>query len=108
MHTESAIECNAVLIGNVDDARSLAVNLNFLFSVTAALVGSVIAQLEDIPHGLRRFFVDQPLVLVFGLLNESEWRIGRQVLSGFPMTDKPCSLHIRSDTSRSFLCSDLE
>ena len=63
LHAESSVEGNAVLIGNVDDARSLAVNLNFLFSVTAALVGSVIAQLEDIPHGLRRFFVDQHLSL---------------------------------------------
>ena len=36
-----AIEGNAVLIGNIDNTRSLVVNLNLLLSVTAALVGSV-------------------------------------------------------------------
>ena len=29
-------------------------------------------------------------------------------LCGFSMTDNPCSLHMRSDTSRSFRCSVLE
>ena len=37
----SAVEGNAVLISNIDNTRSLVVNLNLLFSVTAALVGSV-------------------------------------------------------------------
>ena len=41
MHTESAVEGNAVLIGNIDNARGLVVNLYLLFSVAAALVGSV-------------------------------------------------------------------
>ena len=67
----SAVEGNSVLISNIDNTRSLVVNLNLLFSVTAALVGSVIAQLEDIPHGLRRFFVNQPFVPIFGILNTS-------------------------------------
>ena len=37
----SAVEGNAVLIGNIDNARCLVVNLYLLFSVAAALVGSV-------------------------------------------------------------------
>ena len=41
MHTEPAVEGNAVLIGNIDNARGLVVNLYLLFSVAAALVGSV-------------------------------------------------------------------
>ena len=36
-----AVEGNAVLIGNVDNSRSLVVNFNLLLSVAAALVWSV-------------------------------------------------------------------
>ena len=32
----------------------------------------VIAQLENIPYGLCRFFVYQPLILIFGILDKSE------------------------------------
>ena len=41
LHTEPAVESNAVLIGYIDNARSLVVNLNLLLSVAAALVGSM-------------------------------------------------------------------
>lgn len=41
LHTESAIEGNTILIGDIDNSNSLAVNSNLLFSVTATLVGSV-------------------------------------------------------------------
>ena len=41
LHTESAIEGNTILIGDIDNSNSLAVNFNLLFSVTATLVGSV-------------------------------------------------------------------
>lgn len=40
-HTQSAVESNALIIGNIDNTDSLVVNFNLLFSVSAALVGCV-------------------------------------------------------------------
>ena len=54
----SAVEGNAVLISNIDNTRSLVVNLNLLFSVTAALVGSVYHDLvNQIVQDFRRKFL---------------------------------------------------
>lgn len=41
LRSESAAKGSTVLIGNIDHSNSLAVNFNFLFSVTAAPVGCV-------------------------------------------------------------------
>ena len=58
LHTEPAVESNAVLIGNVDNSRSLVVNLNLLLSVTAALVRSVYHDfVNQIIQDFRREFL---------------------------------------------------
>ena len=58
MHTEPAVEGNAVLIGNVDNTRSLVVNLNLLLSVAAAFVRSVYHDfVNQIVQDFRREFL---------------------------------------------------
>ena len=57
-NTESAVEGNAVLIGNIDNVRGLIVNFNLLFSMTANLVGSVCYDFVNrIVQDLRREFL---------------------------------------------------
>lgn len=56
MHSESAVKSNAILIGKVDDSNSFVVNVNFLFSETAALVRSVYSQKD----GRSKFVPEYP------------------------------------------------
>lgn len=41
LHTKSAVKRNAIFVGNFNNADSLVVNLNLLFSVPTALVRSM-------------------------------------------------------------------
>ncbi len=86
LHTESAIEDNAIIIGNNDNSNSLVVNFNLLFSVTANLVGSVY---HNFVNQVIEYFCGDSYVVTLpalGHVDENDDRVCDRCEEKFPGT----------------------